>query len=370
MTAMRIQLGLIIGCVTLFGCGGGSGDDTIDARPGFDASHFDAAIDAQGSDGGTALIPEELPDPLPSGPADLSVINYNAGLIQVVLGPEERMPLIQTALKAVDVDVICMEEVWWQYTSPNEFSAEMADTFPYSYWTWTGTSPMGSGLMILSKFPLYRGREIRYTAQDDPPAVDRMAIGATAVADDFHINVLCTHLHAGLDSDDDYTIRGSEIDELDDWADENWPDGPTLLLGDFNSGPVPPSTDVCECDDTGDENPDTCTKCVDADLTSYHKVLETWNDPFAENADICTSGHAQFIDMSLVPGLYPHEPSQRIDHCFYRDFDDEEFKSGQLELTEDPNIEITNPFGDDPATIFLHYLSDHYAIHCVFGPKA
>ena len=74
-------------------------------------------------------------------------------------------------------------------------------------------------------------------------------------------------------------------------------------------------------------------------------------------------------DMSLVPGLYPHEPSQRIDHCFYRDFTDEEFKAtgSGLVLTEDPAIVISNP-NPPPDDLTLHYLSDHYGVHCIFGP--
>ena len=357
-------LSLMTALVLVVACGGD--DAAIDARPPADTAIPADAFIPPGPDGGTSLIPEDLPSPLPTGAADLTVVTYNAGLIAVVMGAAERLPLIQTAVKALPADVVCMQEIYTGFTKPHLFAAAMADTFPYSYWTWTGVAASGNGLMILSKHPLYRGREIQF-AQGTTTTVDRMAIGATVVDSDdaWHVNVLCTHLHAGLDPVDDFPIKGSEIDEIETWADAQWPDGPTLLLGDFNCGPMPPSADPCDCDTNGGSC-ETVDHCDAPDMTNYNKLLETWTDVFAADDDFFTSGHDQFIDMSLVPGLYPNEPSQRIDHCFYRDFTQEEFKAGELVLTEAQSIDIVV----NEVDITLEYLSDHYGVQCTFGPTS
>ena len=174
-------LSLMTALVLVVACGGD--DAAIDARPPADTAIPADAFIPPGPDGGTSLIPEDLPSPLPTGAADLTVVTYNAGLIAVVMGAAERLPLIQTAVKALPADVVCMQEIYTGFTKPHLFAAAMADTFPYSYWTWTGVAASGNGLMILSKHPLYRGREIQF-AQGTTTTVDRMAIGATVVDSD------------------------------------------------------------------------------------------------------------------------------------------------------------------------------------------
>lgn len=343
----------------LVACGGG--DSTPDARQIADAPpQIDSTVPM--NDGGTAMIPEDLPDPLPSGTVDLKVATFNAGLIAVVKGSEERLALQIPALKALDADVICLQEIFTQYTSGPTMAAALADTYPHSYWTWTGQYVQGNGLLIVSKHPLYRGREHYYTMGNGGPTVDRMIIGVTMVdsANQWHANVLCTHMHAGLKAAD-LPVKLDEATEINTWAaSEGYTTGPTFLLGDFNAGPIPPSfLDACECDTNGNTDPNTCTPCDAADLATWNKVREVFTDPFPENADFFTSGRDQFLQLAVVPGLFPDEPTQRIDHCMYRDLGAAEFLSGETVLDEPQTISV----GGET----LEYLSDHYGVSCTFG---
>ena len=72
----------------------------------------------------------------------------------------------------------------------------------------------------------YRQRFLRYTMNDTNNIVDRAVIAATAVSDDWHLNVLCTHIQAGLDPTNS-AIRTAQLAELDQFATDN----------DYASGP-------------------------------------------------------------------------------------------------------------------------------------
>jgi endonuclease/exonuclease/phosphatase family metal-dependent hydrolase len=357
------RMGILSVVSVLVACGGG-GSDRPDARPVFDAR----PADANNTDASIAPLPEDLPDPLPSGDISAEFVSYNAGLLQVVKGAAERLPLIITGLKALDADLICMQEIWPVYTSGPDLAAALADTYPYSYWTWEGQYGLKNGLLIVSKHPLYRGRTLYYAEGNGGPTLDRMALGVTVVneTEDWHANVVCTHMHAGLgDTDDpDRAIRLAEADELRAWAaTENLDDGPSILLGDFNSGPVPPSqTGICECSDAGelDASPSCIESCDEPDIATRANLQQTWTDCWAVDEDFFTSGRDQFLQLAVVPGLFPNEPTQRIDHCMYKDIGGAAFVPGSsgTVMTEDPALEV------DGET--LNYLSDHYGIRCAF----
>ena len=139
-------------------------------------------------------------------------------------------------------------------------------------------------------------------------------------------------------------------------------DGPTFMLGDYNAGPAAPPED-CECETT----PDTCDPaCKPADMTSYQVAIDGgFTDPFdTDPSPFWTETREQYTTMEFFPGIYPNEPSQRIDHCFYKNLGANEFLSGGLVLDEPIDLEVQN--FDGPVTI--HWLSDHTALSCTFGP--
>jgi endonuclease/exonuclease/phosphatase family metal-dependent hydrolase len=342
------------------GCGGDDDDDGVsfDAAPPPDSTGADDAAPPDGN--GAPVLPETLPDPLPNGPLDLTIVTFNTGLIQAVKGADLRLPEIVSAIKAraAGVDVMCIQELYNEYESPEGMAEALKAEFPYAYWNPVGETVFKNGLLLLSKHPLYRGRVLYFENNNTPPFPDRALIAAMVVSDDWNLPVLCTHLQAGLAGTEDPAIRLAEVGEIDDFADaEGYLDGAALLLGDFNAGPDPDTTDF-ECDD-----PDTKGEvelCEPADLVAYQAVLDDgWTDPFPADAP-CTSCRAQYIALELIAGLFADEPDQRIDHCWFRNLDPAVFIGGGVVFDEVQSI----PFMDET----LLTLSDHYGVECSFGP--
>jgi len=355
---MRISLALLL-TISLAACGDDDDDDDVvvpDAALGFDAASIPDAAPI-GPDGGP-MLPETLPDPLPNGPLDLTVVTFNTGLIQAVKGAAERLPLIVTALRNTNADVLCLQEVYNEYESPYGMAEALAAEYPYSYWDPVGETAFKNGLLILSKYPLYRGRTLYFVANNTPPFPDRAAIAAWVVHTDWAVPVICTHLQAGLAGTEDPAIRLAEVGEIDAWAQaEGYLTVRSLLLGDFNAGPDPDPTDF-ECDDPA--TTPAVELCEAADLVAYNAVLaDGWTDPFPADSP-CTSCRAQYIALELIKGLFADEPDQRIDHCFYRNLGvDTVFNGGDVVLDEVQSI----PYMSET----LLTLSDHYGVECIFG---
>jgi endonuclease/exonuclease/phosphatase family metal-dependent hydrolase len=347
----------LVGLALVGACGGDDGGNTPDARPRPDA---EVPIDGAPPDGGTSGLPETLPDPLPTGPVDTKVMTFNVGLIQLVRGSVQRLPHIIAAVEASDAEIVCFQEVYLQYTNPATVAAELADTYPYAAWTWEATNTIGPGTMIVSKVPLYRQRFLRYTMNDPNGTVDRAVIAATAVADDWSLNVLCTHIQAGLDAPST-AIRRDQIAELGDFVTEHgYATGPSVLLGDFNAGPeANPNEPTEECD------AETCPSgCLAVDTQSITE-LETvygWTDRSDEEAfTTCTWCKAEGTALALVD-LFPCEGSQRIDHCFVRGLTGGSDITAQVR-TMDQTVNIPLDSGANAQT-----LSDHYAVACTIAP--
>jgi len=334
------------------------GDDGSATDP--DARRVDAEvpIDAVPADASGANIPEDLPSPLPTGPVDAEVITFNIGMIQTVRGSEQRMPHILAAIEASNADIVCLQEVYLQYTSPLEFATELEDVYPYAAWTWETTNTVSNGLLIVSKVPLYRQRFLRYTQNDINNTVDRAVLAATAVDDAWHLHVLCTHLQAGLDTPN-ANIRMSQIAELGDFAiDEGYATGPSVLLGDYNSGPDPDPTDA-ECPDQGN-CADTCTP---TDVVSPAQIVaQGWTDRAPDlGFDLCTWCKPYADALALLP-FYACDSSQRIDGCYSRGLGTSQISAiDRVMDATDLTIDIGN--GMTAAT-----LSDHMGVQCSLAP--
>jgi endonuclease/exonuclease/phosphatase family metal-dependent hydrolase len=361
MHKMHKLLGLMGLCLVVAACGGDDDSSTSDARIPADASIDASQPDATVSDAGGAVLPNR-PSPLPTGTPTLKAVSFNAGLITVVKGAAEREPLIVAGLKALDADVLCVQEIYSGYKEPPAFAAQLVDKYPHSFWSWTGQYPQRSGLLILSKHPLYQGRETYFTMGNGGPTVDRMAIGATVIpsSNAWYVNVLCTHQHAGLKSGDT-DIRQSQGAELKTWAmAENYFSEQTLLMGDFNAGPGWAAAPACEC---GVMTTTCDNDCDTPDTVAYNAVKADWTDAF-DGATFFTSGREQFLQLALVPGLFPDEPSQRIDHCFFRNMGAAQIIPADTKRVMDADQTISINGGSET----LNYLSDHYGVQCAFGP--
>jgi endonuclease/exonuclease/phosphatase family metal-dependent hydrolase len=340
----------------LVACGGG-GPQAADGP----ATQDDAAVAADGgadtapTDGpvGDApvvspTLPEDLPDPLPSGAPNVTLATFNTGLAATIKGASQRLPVIIDAVKQLDADVLCLQEVWTTYTTPKDFAAEVATEFPYSFWHERRVTPMGAGLLVLSKHPIYRGRALVYATQEPGGFFDKAVLGVDVVTDDAYFHLICTHTSAPTDSTGP-PLRLAQIDELNAFAATNgYGTGVLFALGDFNTGPDP--TQSC--------TPTTTPACNEPDVTSYAKLLETYTDP-NEGWGECTWCRA--IAMPLqISASYSADPDQRIDHCLYQGLTAGTFKSRSLIFDATVSIQV--------GTLTLEHLSDHLGVSCTFGP--
>jgi endonuclease/exonuclease/phosphatase family metal-dependent hydrolase len=327
-------------------CGGDddvAGDDDDDEHDsGGQGPVPDASPDATPPDAGSAQIPEQLPDELPTGPVAVTAVTYNVALLQTIKYNRERKPLIVEALRGLDADVLCLQEVWDEFSSPADMSALLSEQFPYAWWTWLGDKPFGNGVVILSRHPLYRGRALLYEANDETGFVDRVLLGADVVTDTSHFHVMCTHLEVRGS-----VIAGLEIQELAAFAEaEGYLDGPTFLLGDLNSGP---RTEPCKEKD-----------CTDDDYANYLALIETWDDPRAD-VEECSWCVDFSTPLQLIPpGGDVLRYDKRIDHCLTRAL-------GATTLLASDTIfdEIITYEVDGEAV--MTQMSDHRGVSCTFG---
>lgn len=315
-------------------------------------------------DGGAADTPIDAARPpdalvLPPGPVDAEVITFNIGMIQTVKGAEERLPHVIAAIEGSGADIVCLQEVYTQYTSPEEVAGMLADVYPHAAYGPTNPDTQSNGLLIVSKVPLHQTTFLAFTMNDPNMIVDRAVLGATAIGDGWGLHVLCTHLQAGSDAANT-AIRRDQLRELADFvADNGYADGPTVLLGDFNAGPDPDPTDE-ECPDQGN-CPATCTP-TDTLSIEHLESMYGWTDRADETGfTLCTYCKPEADELALLP-LYPCDGSQRIDHCFVRGLDGADVTAIDRVLdASDLTIDLGN--GETART-----LSDHYAVQCSITP--
>jgi endonuclease/exonuclease/phosphatase family metal-dependent hydrolase len=339
-----------IGLVLLIACGGdddaGDDDDVVDVDA---AANIDAtpAVDATPPDATTPNLPETLPDPLPAGDPAVKLVTYNTAMLQTIKYVPQRLPLVTEALKVVDADVLCLQELWDEFTSPADMATRLSAEFPYAWWTWEGTATFGNGVLIVSKHPLYRGRVLTYSMNEDEGNLDRMAIAADVVTADSYFHVICGHTQAGS-STLQTTMRQSNITEMDQLvASEGWTGEPVFLLGDMNCGPQ-----------TGP-----CVKepCEPADTESYDLLLTTWTDPNQGSSD-CTYCQEFARPLQLIGGI-DDDPDVRIDFCLYRDLGTSALQASSI-LFDD---EVTYDIGG--GTNVTTTRSDHLGVYCEFAPE-
>lgn len=334
------------GLLALAACGGDDGPGTIDARP-IDAPDPDAM---------------ELPDPLPTGPVRGEFLTFNIGMIQTVLGAQARLPHVIQAVRDADVDVVCFQEVYTQYTDPSDVAEELADVYPHAVWEDFNVNNLSNGLLIVSKAPLYRKRFLRYTMNDPIGVVDRAVLAATVVADDWYTHVLCTHIQAGLD-ETNTNRRRDQLRELGEFVNEHgYADGPAILLGDFNAGPeAAPKGETCPIMNCG-------ASCLPVDTESITMMRTTygWTDQAAElGFSDCTYCKLEAEALAYPVNLFPCEGSQRIDHCFHRGLGASRITA--MTRTMDQAVSIACPTSPDPDRV-CETLSDHFAVQCTVGP--
>ncbi|CAO0801744.1 unnamed protein product [Mucor circinelloides] len=175
----------------------------------------------------------------------LNVLSFNCwGLAVVAKHREFRLKAIAKALQQENCDIITLQEVW--VSKDFEFIQEaVKQTLPYTKYFYSGA--LGSGLAILSRFPIISTAYHRYALNGKPlkflhgdyyvgkgvgsALVNHPTIGL--------LEIFNTHLHAGYGPKDQYKAhRATECWQLANILRNSAAMGRQIVMsGDFNSVP-------------------------------------------------------------------------------------------------------------------------------------
>jgi beta-glucosidase len=146
-----------------------------------------------------------------------------------------RLGLVCDSLRALEPDVVFLQEVIQRETVPNQAEL-LADSLGYTY-VFVSVDPAGApkryGNAILSRHPILVTHEVHLEPLDDY----RVAAHARLDVDGRAVDAYVTHLHHTLEGS---TIRETQVRHLLAFIDETRGEGALLLGGDFNAAPDAP----------------------------------------------------------------------------------------------------------------------------------
>ncbi|MBM3659921.1 MAG: endonuclease [Actinobacteria bacterium] len=176
-------------------------------------------------------------DPVEPAAGRLRVATWN---LWWHFGPwEERQPAIREAMRAVDADVWCLQEVFRGRDAPDQ-AEELADALGGYHVAHGSRFDLGRfresiGNAVLSRYPI-RASETRPLSA--PPGLDelRMVVRADIDAPGHTVEVFSTHLNYRLDQSH---VRQAQVRELCAFVDETTDRRtyPPIVCGDFNADP-------------------------------------------------------------------------------------------------------------------------------------
>jgi len=213
---------------------------------------------------------------------------------------EERLAAAPAHLRASEVDIIALQEVY--ASRHRRFLREsLRDTYPHSFAPWKPRSVLGSGLMVLSRYPIAQAEFVRrHRAPGSHSAISEKACVCTDIAVPNHgiVRLINLHLTVGGVLRNSHrpqkpAQRFTEIDEILEIASRPHRP-PALLVGDFNCGPT--------------VNSDVYERITAAGFTDAFTTAA-----LPGNADAITWDRNNPLNAT---GRYRHSPSQRIDHVF------------------------------------------------------
>lgn len=157
--------------------------------------------------------------------ATLRIVTLNVWGVPGARDADHRLDRLPAALKSLDADVLCLQEVWLK-----SWRRRIAEALAPAY---TAAEPAGGGLLVLSRLPLRDAVFKRFPDLEGLSFVERLAskgwlelVVATAAGD---VRIVTTHL----------AHRGPAEEQLDVLRAElaTRPALPTVLAGDFNLAP-------------------------------------------------------------------------------------------------------------------------------------
>lgn len=146
-----------------------------------------------------------------------------------------RLALITRELRAMEPDVVCLQEVLQNTDLPNQ-ARTLADSLGFAY-TFASVDPPGSekryGNAILTPHTIAAQHMRRLTLEDNY----RVAAHARIEAAERALDVYCTHLHYGGEAGGGEEVRRTQIRDLLAFMDSTRAEGAAVLAGDFNTPP-------------------------------------------------------------------------------------------------------------------------------------
>lgn len=259
----------------------------------------------------------------------LTVITFNTMCVPVFskrIG--WRLENTLRTIQDMDPDIILLQEIW-----QTALQRKVIDLLAYPYYAidsrlnlWPFYS--GSGKIILSKYPVVHSGFFPF------PFKTKWFIELSCVKGllyahiqhpEFKINVINTHLRAGLKASDK---RLSQLKGIETIIDSLSPGDLTILGGDFNSG--------------------------EQDL-EYLYIKNKLS--FLDSFKIINNGHPGYTQNHINPlfdkGFFGHEPDMRIDFIYYKNHTELPIEVHSSEVIMDQPVE-----GE--------YLSDHFGVKTVF----
>jgi endonuclease/exonuclease/phosphatase family metal-dependent hydrolase len=148
---------------------------------------------------------------------------------------EERLPVVVERLRAVDPDVICLQEVWHDGTTSS--AAVIADALGHE-WRFAGDIELEAGVRfgnaVLSRWPITATDE-RYLPSGGDGDEHRLVLRADVEGPRGPLQVFCTHLNWRLDHS---RIRQEQVRVLAQMVADATPRSyPPIVCGDFNAEP-------------------------------------------------------------------------------------------------------------------------------------
>ena len=152
----------------------------------------------------------------------------------------ERMRAIGERLAELPADVVALQEVWTAEARGILLDGARRAGFPH---VWHQRATLGgSGMLLLSRFPIESARFERFCLPWVPPRIDhpdyyggKGVVTARLATPDGALAVVATHLHARYRSDVSHQYRAYRVGQIIELAAAlRSLDVPTVLLGDFN----------------------------------------------------------------------------------------------------------------------------------------